>query len=275
MMKIITLSLFYLILLTTEGLCQQDTATAENWDTYMAKYAKGPGSVMVNMSLKKSAPDAAYPHLVITGVKYGDCSREGFPSKREFSNLYVISDSVKAVVERNTAAILCGSFTYQCQRLDYFYVSDTSRLRLALSSLYMHTFPLYTYNISIKTEKDWSTYQDFLFPSDTLRDFMDNQKVLMALQRAGDKLTRSRAIDHFAYFKSEADRTCFISYILKKGFRVTRKDNNGEAGLPYALLFTRTDRPAVNTISKVTLDLRRQASRCNGEYNGWETIVIR
>lgn len=272
-MKIVAAVL--LIFYTSHSKAQQDSASSEYWDTYMAKFAKGPGSVMVNMSLKKTAPDTVYPHLVITGVKYGDCSRDGFPSKREFNNLYTISDSVKSVMEKNTTALLCGSFTYQCQRMDYFYVHDTSRVRLALTSLYTRHFPFYTFNITIRTERNWSTYNDFLYPSDTIRDFMENQKVLMSLQRAGDKLTRSRPIDHFASFSSVADRTCFIGYLLKKGFRITKKEDTNEASLPYRLLFTRTDKPAVNNISKITLELRKQSAKCNGMYDGWETIVVR
>lgn len=271
--KITTVCLFFF--LSTACFAQTDSLPAENWDTYMAKFEKGAGSVLVNMSLKKTAPVLEYPYLVVTGVKFTDCPEDGFPSKREFNNLYTISDSVKAVIEKSSNAILSGTFTYQCQRLDYFYVSDTTRTRLALLSLYKNRFPSYTYYINIKAEKGWLSYLDFLYPSEKILDFMGNQKVLMALENAGDKLTRSRPIDHFAYFKTEADRTCFISYALKNRFRITKKENTGEAGQPYSLIFTRNDKPAVKTISIITMELRKQVAKCQGEYDGWETVVVR
>ncbi|MCX6319697.1 MAG: DUF695 domain-containing protein [Bacteroidetes bacterium] len=274
-MKKICLFITSLLLLSIFSFAQTDSLPTENWDTYLATFQKKPGSILLNMSLKSSAPQQAYPFLLVTGVKFTDCSREGFPSSREYKKLFLISDSVKAVVERTTGAVLCGTFTYQCQRLDYFYVQDTARLRLPLSGVYKNQLPDYEYYINIKADKGWNTYLDFLFPSDTIRDFMDNQKILMALERAGDKLLRSRPIEHFAYFKSEADRTCFSSFVLKKGFRITKKDNSGGAGAPLLLQFSRIDKPQVNIISRITIELRRQAAKCNGEYDAWETAVIR
>jgi hypothetical protein len=256
-------------------IAQTDSLPAENWDTYMAKFEKNKaGSIMVNMALKKVAPLTDYPYLVVTGVKYTDCPDKGFPSKREYTNLFSISDSVKREMEKVSPAIISGTFTYQCQRLDYYYVSDTSRIRLHLQSLYKNRFPTYEYYINIKADKGWLSYNDFLYPNEKILDFMGNQKILMALQRAGDKLTRYRPIDHIAFFKTEADRTCFASYALKKGFRIAKKDDKGEAGLPYRLVITKTDKPAINTISTITMELRQQAAKCNGEYDSWETVVI-
>jgi Family of unknown function (DUF695)/Regulator of ribonuclease activity B len=275
-MNINTAFLIALLGLAFNCPAQTDSIPAENWDTYMAKFEKNKaGSVLVNLALKKVSPMEAYPFLVVTGVKYTDCPDKGFPSKREYNNLYAISDSVKAEMEKISPAILCGTFTFQCQRLDYFYVADTSRARLHLQSLYRNRFPAYEYYINIKADKAWLSYNDFLYPNDKILDFMGNQKILMALQRAGDKLTRYRPIDHSSSFKTEADRTCFISYAIKKGFRITKKDDKGEAGGPFRVIITKTDRPAVSTISKITLELRQQAAKCNGEYESWETVVIR
>jgi Family of unknown function (DUF695)/Regulator of ribonuclease activity B len=274
-MKKICLFIASLLLLSKLSIAQTDSLPSENWDTYLTKIQKKAGSILLNMSLKSSAPQKDYPFLLVTGVKFTDCSREGFPSSREYKKLFIISDSVKATVERTTGAVLCGTFTYQCQRVDYFYVQDTARLRLPLWGLYKNQFPEYEYFINIKSDKGWNTYLDFLYPSDTVRDFMENQEILMALERAGDKLVRSRPIEHFAYFKTEADRTCFSSYVLKKGFRITKKNNSGGAGAPLLLQFSRIDKPQVNIISRITLELRRQATKCNGEYDAWETAVIR
>lgn len=258
---------------------QTDTtgnAYPENWDTYLAKFEKNKaGSVMVNLALKKQAPLEDYPYLVVTGVRFTDCPDKGFPSKREYNHLYAISDSVKAEMESITPSILCGTFTFQCQRLDYFYVKDTSRARLHLQGLYRNRFPAYEYFIQIKPDRAWLSYHDFLYPNDTILDFMGNQKILMALKRAGDKLIRPRPVDHFSSFKTEADRTCFISYAVKKGFRINRKDEQGEAGLPYRVVLTKTEKPEAASISKVTMALRQQAAKCNGEYQGWETAVYR
>ncbi len=74
-------------------------AQEENWDVYMAEFQKKPGSITLNMALKKTAPVKTLPFLLITGVSFRSCDDDGMPMKREFTNLYKISDSVKMVVD--------------------------------------------------------------------------------------------------------------------------------------------------------------------------------
>jgi Family of unknown function (DUF695)/Regulator of ribonuclease activity B len=273
--KILPLSSLLFFFFNHSANARQDTLPAENWDTYLAQYEKSAGSVMINMALKNVAPIKAYPFVVITGVTFKDCPTDGFPSKREFKNLYQISDSVKTIIEKSTASIITGSFTYQCERLDYYYVTDTTWLRQRLTNMYKTRFPNYTPYINIKADRNWSGYLDFLYPNEETLDYMGNQKVIMALQNAGDKLVKPRSVDHWAYFKTENDRNCFVSYLTKNKFTVTSKDSNGKAPFSLSLHFSRIDKVDLSSISKVTLELGRQASQCNGDYDGWETVVLK
>ena len=92
----------------------------EQWDVYMAQYEKGVGSTVINMGLKSKAPDKSFPFLLSTGVHFNDCSNDGFPSQAEFQKLYVVSDSVKKLVDLTVSNIMAGTFTYQCERKDYY-----------------------------------------------------------------------------------------------------------------------------------------------------------
>ncbi|MBL7746017.1 MAG: DUF695 domain-containing protein [Chitinophagaceae bacterium] len=275
MIKRIAPLIFALYMPVQVLVAQTDTLPAENWDTYMAQYEKKAGSVLLNMSLKQVAPLRQYPYLVVTGVRFKDCPTGGFPSKREFNTLYKISDSVKSIVDRATPNIITGTFTFQCERLDYFYVKDTSWIRKWLNNMYQQRFPGYTPYINIKADTGWAAYLDFLYPNEETLDYMGNQKVLLALQRAGDKLERARTVDHWAYFKTDADRTCFINYALKNKFVITARDTIDDAGHPFSLYFSRTDKIDLPSISKITLELRRQVAKCNGDYSGWETVVVK
>ena len=131
-------------------------AQEENWDVYMAQYENKPGSKTLNLSLKSTAPIKTLPFLLITGVSFRNCDSIGMPAKREFSNLYRISDSVQAIVNSSVKNNLVGSFTYLCQRFDYFYLNDTIGLRQKLATLYKSKFPLYIPYINIKEDKNWT-----------------------------------------------------------------------------------------------------------------------
>ena len=97
-----------------------------DWDAYMAQYEKGPGSTLINLSAKDTAPVKNLPFLLTTGVTFKNCTTEGLPSSTELPKLYRVSDSVKTVVDTKINNMLVGTFTYQCQRFDYYYLQDTS-----------------------------------------------------------------------------------------------------------------------------------------------------
>ena len=264
----------FFLLLALQAYCPV-LAQEENWDVYMAQYDKGPASIMLNMGMKKIAPVTELPFVLVTGVKFRDCPSDGMPSQNEFTNLYKISDSVKATVDRKVKNNLVGTFTYQCERLDYFYLADTTGLRQQLITLYKDHFSLYTPYINIKADKEWKGYLNFLYPNEEAFEFMQNQKVVSRLQKAGDKLDKERQTDHWFYFSTGADRSCFIYYAVQKRFKIESTEKTTDLNRPFKLHLSRTDKVDIASISKITLELRRQAKKCKGEYDGWETFVIK
>ena len=250
-------------------------AQDDYWDVYVAQYEKGPGSVLINMSLKGSAPNRNLPFIVAAGVKFRNCDEKGFPLSSGFETLYKASDSTAAIINSMTTNIHAGTFTYQCERSDYFYVADTSGLREKIIGMITKYFDGYVPVITIRIDKDWSAYLDFLYPNEETMEYMSNEKVLLALQKAGDKLEIERQVDHWVYFKSDADRNCFIQYATQNKFKIESKDKEDKLQLPYKLRISRTDKVDVVSITNLTLELKKEAKKCHGEYDGWETFVVK
>ncbi|MFT3825030.1 MAG: DUF695 domain-containing protein [Chitinophagaceae bacterium] len=249
-------------------------AQEDNWDVYMSQQDKGLASTMINLSLKAEAPVKKMPFLLITGVKFKDCTEDGMPSKKEFDNLYKVEDSIENIITENIQAKHAGTYTYACERQEYYYVSDTAGIRKKLQAMYKKNFPGYTGYVNIRKDQSWSGYLDFLYPSEEVLEFMKNQKVLLNLTQAGDKLEKERKVDHFIYFTSEKDQDCFITYATAQNFKVEGKDKV-TGTRPFKLQISRTDKVDAVSITPLTLELRKQASRCNGDYDGWETFVIK
>jgi uncharacterized protein (TIGR01619 family) len=244
------------------------------WDVYMAQYENGPGSTTLNMDLIKLAPKKELSFILITGVTTENCRDDGFPNSVEFERLYKVSDAVEARLKELTKFELSGSFTYQCERLDYIYVRDSISLRTELTKLYKTEFPDFKYYINIKADADWETYLQFLYPNEETQEFMANEKVLAQLRQAGDDLSKPRQVDHWLYFTDKANRSSFLESIEKEGFKVEGEDKLKDSTLPFQLHISRTDNVNPGKIYKVTLSLRRKAKIHNGEYDGWETFVI-
>jgi hypothetical protein len=269
MIKVV-LTLLSVYFITTNLFAQED-----EWDVYLAMYEKGPGSTIINLSAKNFAPDSNLPFVVITGVKFKQCKPDGLPDKEVFDDLYKLEDEINSVFEKSGSHVHVGIFTYQCERLLYFYVKDTSALRNELSAMYGKEFATYQPYINIREDKSWEAYQNFLYPNEETLDYMSNQKLIAKLAEAGDNPEKIRPIDHWAYFPSERSRTCFEKRILSKGFKVEKKSLVGDERMPFLLQFSKDDMVILSEISRITRELKTEAEKCNGDYDGWETIVTK
>jgi hypothetical protein len=260
-----------LFLTTSINLSAQDG----NWEVYLAQYEKGPGSTVLNMDIKNIAPNKNLPFLFSAGVNFTNCTTDGLPASAEFSNLNRISDSITALVNRLVKNTIVGTFTYQCQRRDYFYVPDTSDLRQQVTNLIIKRFPGYTPAFNIKLDNEWEAYLTFLYPSETIMEYIKNEKVVAQLLKAGDKLEKPRQVDHWLYFKTNVDRNCFIEYANREHYKVETKETMPNGAYLFKLHISRTDNVDLASISKITLELEHEAKKCNGDYDGWETEVVK
>jgi hypothetical protein len=246
-----------------------------NWDVYLAQYEKGPGSTILNMDFIHSAPRKDLPFLVITGVTYAACRKDGLPENAEFHHLNEISDQVGHLVASLTPSEMVGTFTYQCDRLDYIYVHDTLHLRNKLKELYTGKYPSYKYYINIRQDQDWEGYLKFLYPNEEVLEAMMNEKILHPFKLAGDPLHKPRPVEHWLFFQNSKDRDQFMKYAAGEKFRLEGKDYLKDAELPYQLHISRTDPVDPATINRLTLALRRKAREFRGNYDGWETMVLK
>lgn len=272
-MKRISLSIVLILLLSPFSLPAQGY-----WDIYLAQYDEGVGSTTLNMDRINTAPVKDLPFIVITGVTSTNCPRDGLPEKKELEKLQRTDDDLNATVALVTKAELVGTFTCQCERLAYFYVRDTLNIRDKLVRLYEGKYKSYvSYYIGIESDPAWETYLNFLYPNEEVLDYMSNEKVLAQLAEAGDKLDKARNVDHWLYFKSKNDRDAFIKYAEKEGFKVESAEYVKEAGggRPYQLRMSKVGLVDIASISVLGIELKKKAREFGGDYDGWETVVVK
>jgi regulator of RNase E activity RraB len=275
MNRFLTFGFIFLLVSCSSQLQDKQPIDKGNWDVYMAMYDKGAGSTTLNMDLVKHAPKKDLPYLLITGVTFINCTNDGFPNKDEFNNLYKVSDNVQEIVARLNKMELVGTFTYQCERLDHIYISDTTQIRSKLIELYNSKFSNYKYYINIKRDDNWDAYLKFLYPNEETQEYMSNQKVIEQLKAGGDNLTKARQVDHWLYFANANDRDLFEKSIVNNGYKIENKEKLDNSDKPYELQISRTDKVDPESINVITLNLRRKAKQLNGDYDGWETFIVK
>jgi uncharacterized protein (TIGR01619 family) len=247
------------------------TANAQvtNWDTYMAMFGGKPGSVLVDMELVHKAPDKKYTYLVITGPRAQNCDDQGIPVKEEIDILEDILSTTDNFITGVTAKVLAGTFTYNCERLNYYYVKDTIGIRTAIRRLYERGYKNYSYGINIKYEPQWKTYRTFLYPDEEMRNWMENSKIITRMLQQGDSLKTRREISFNFWFDSDTARKAFADFATANGYKVARLTESKKPPVAYAIVLSRMAVVNLDDMNKMTSELKREATKHNGGYSGW------
>ncbi|MEM7161198.1 MAG: DUF695 domain-containing protein [Bacteroidota bacterium] len=261
-----------IVMLFNHSFAQNST---EHWDSYIATYDNGkPGSTTVRLDLIEGAPITAFPHVLVTGINYETSREDGFPENDTFALLHQVGDELERFVASETEYILVGSFMYDKQRLEYFYVKRPQGLEEKLNYFYEREFPGQEFYVNLKADSSWTYYREFIYPNDATLNYMSDLAVVRRLEEAGDPLTEARRVDHWLYFSSRNDMEKCSEEIKKLGFEIESSEERQGYALPFEMLINRKDKVDINSINAISSTLRELAIKYKGDYDGWETFVL-
>ncbi|MEO1436696.1 MAG: ribonuclease E inhibitor RraB, partial [Bacteroidota bacterium] len=165
-----------------------------------------------------------------------------------------------------------GTFTYQCVRRNYIYISDTSEIGI-VKRLYEER-SAYAVDFFFESDPKWEAYLEFIYPSPEIQAYMMNQRLIALMIQNGDPLTQERQVDHWAYFPDQAKRNVFENYLQQQGFTIDKKWKDKQYDLPFAIRFSKVDIPDLMDFDSQTQALEKKATELKGNYDGWESIVL-
>jgi len=236
----------------------------------MADYGGKPGSVLVDLGFIETAPDRKYPYLVIAGPRAHNCDKHSLPDKDEIPVLEEILEATTNFIIGVTAKELVGTFTYNCERVNYYYVKDTVDVRNALLRMYNRGYKDYNYVLKMKYDPEWLTYRKTLYPNEETQNWMENNKIITQMLVSGDSLTTQRHINFDLCFRTDTDRSAFMDSIRWKGYKVEKKLTSASNNAPYELILSQYSYVKSDFIDPLTADLKREARKYRGFYLGWE-----
>lgn len=155
-------------LLGCASACAQPPASSEWW-SYLAAYDAGPGSILLDLTLRKIAPVKEYSHLIVTGVTYTSTQKDGLPDVDDLDRLNRISRAVVAAIAHKTPSIYVGTFTHNFEQLNYIYVPNVDGIAVVIDKVYSKFCAGCKTYTNIKSDPSWSAYQEFLFPNEATR----------------------------------------------------------------------------------------------------------
>lgn len=241
----------------------------ERWDTFLGMYGKKPGTVYVDMGLASAAPDKNMPYLVITGPHAHSCDERGIPDTAEMDKLGEILDDATNYLGSVTAKRHAGTFAYDCEWLNYYYVRDTAGVRTALARMYGKSYSDYDYSVKIKHDPAWMTYRTFLFPDEKTQRWKANAKVISAMIDMGDDLAVKRDINFKFHFQTEQERTQFAAAARGHDFKADKFFLTSD-GLVYGLTVSKFENVRIGLVDSMTTELTTVGKKFNAIYIGWD-----
>ena len=244
----------------------------QNWDFFMCRIEGAPASIRTNLALIEVAPLEGLTQRLQFYIKMQNPRPDGLSSNEEYPILCDIEDAIGEKAEA-TGAVSAGAVKSEGFLELWFYTQNAEALAKTCEEA-LQAFEGYQSGYNIAEDPEWEDYFGFLYPDEFSYQTMQNRKVLMQLEKNGDKMEVPREIDHFIYFKEAAQQQAFAKEAEAKGFKVRFNDDEfvedrkaeGKE-YPYMVEATREDSPL--DIDDIVWDLLELASPFEGNYDGW------
>lgn len=250
---------------------------SQDWDSYLCLIDDEPASILVDLGVVAEAPLSGYPVLGILSVALRNPGPEGLSTQEEFDDLSAIDDAIDDFAEGADWGVYVGRSTSAGTREFYFYIADADGWAGRIGSV-MAAFPEYPFQADAREDTDWSAYFEVLYPSPLDMQRIQNARVCRALEENGDAMETEREVSHWIYLPSEEARAEFIEEAAKLGFAAEPpldEDEPGDEEPRYGVQVVRMDVPSYDEIDAITLPLFELANELGGEYDGWETKLIK
>ena len=249
----------------------------QNWDFFMCRIEGVPASIRTNLALIEVAPLEGLSQRLQFYIKMQNPRPDGLSSNEEYPILCDIEDAIGEKAEA-TGAVSAGVVKSEGFLELWFYTQNAEALAKTCEDA-LQTFEGYQSGYNIAEDPEWEDYFGFLYPDEFSYQTMQNRKVLMQLEKNGDKMEVPREIDHFFYFKEAAQQQAFAKEAEAKGFKVRFNDDEfvedrkaeGKE-YPYMVEATREDSPL--DIDDIVWNLLELASPFEGEYDGWGCVNV-
>ena len=253
----------------------------EAWGCYKAIDTEKPVVISFNNSAASEINELPLNQLLIVSVNIKNPADDGLPQGEEFTTLDEIEDTLDEFI-KTKPTVNVGRVTTDGGRYFYYYGTfEENSVDQFLKNLAEKFSYLIEY--ALKEDAEKTSYWNILYPTQEEWQLISNQMVLKGIIENGDDLTAPRRIDHWIYFNDQAHLYNFSLWAKGNGFEIEEiraedeKEVEDEEEVPphkFTLQVFHTAIPQSDFIDKTTIILFRKAKENEGDYDGWETLVV-
>jgi regulator of RNase E activity RraB len=230
--------------------------------------------MVLDMEAAKHGPLPTHPLRVTLTIQMKEPSPNGLRSEEEAKALFKLEDDLLEAITSRDLIYLGRSVSGGTTDLFLYGKAELDLERVQRKIDRVRREHEYQVELDSEEDPDWEAYFEWLYPDPVHFQLMMNRRVLENLARHGDQHGVPRPIEHYAYFRSEAEAAQAAEQLRGRGFEVQApvppKEGESEAwGLP----FTRVDSVDQGRADEFTVEILEVLAGCNGEYDGWGTTV--
>jgi hypothetical protein len=242
-----------------------------NWEYFPCTIGEYAASIFVDVSMVDRLSECPV-NLVRLSVIYKNPREDGLPTRDEYQALSDIEDCI--VKTTGSGDRYVGRRTYNKRRQFYIY---SARPKADWKGFAAELADQSRYDIRMNYEEDAARtgYTADLYPSQDDWQIITDLRVIESLRSEGDDGSAPRLIDHWAYFPLQDAARRFAAWAQEQGFTELREGSYATDRGDYCVRLSHEGTVRINAIGNRTIALNRAAREHGGNYDGWETPVIK
>ena len=249
----------------------------EAWAGFPSEFDDGPALVTVDLGWADEGPDPRRTTLILVRLAAPDPEAAGEESVAAFlDELDSFDDALTSTLSKKLNAATVGMILTTSHRWWCYYASKGDNAAEIVATIARETAPEHTPEVMSEDDPEWDFYSDALFPDDAQLRFIADDNVVDQLQSNGDNAETPRPIEHYAYLPDPESRDRFAEWCEANGFTVTDvgQELNEEADA-YVVQFNHVGPAITEEIWEKTMLASEAAEKLGGEYDGWESRVMK
>ena len=244
----------------------------DSWVTFTRKAQGGPVSVLVDLAVRRDMAQLASGYEITMEVALSEPDAGGMTKPGEAEILSKLEDALVA----DLAAIggrFIGRTTVHRARIFHF-VFPNSALPGRAEADMAQLARQFGYNARLRREdrSPLAAYENVLYPDAGGWRQINDMRVILALRQAGDQNSAPRQITHWCVFTDQDKAGRFQGWADGVGY-LEPAVMRGE-GL-WMVRFSHEGTVLPNDISGHSVPLDETCRASGGEYDGWESLVVR
>ncbi len=242
-----------------------------NWCFYIGEREGERASYLVDLDPSDPIADALPPRCVRIEVDMLEPLESGLGSKAEAERMAWVDDAAEEMPGLRQVARVRSNGVWH-----YLMYGPTAAAFEPIVGRLRQTFGNDVVRHRVVNDPKGELYRRVL-PNRRQRRFIEDCHVCNVLADHGDDARQPRRIDHWCNFPTDEARDRFTRWAKAEGFAIDGDSYSDGLTLPFGLQLYRTDAADVWSIHAVTTALMDAVAEpeIDGEYDGWETFVVK